>query len=275
MRSFIRHFITFPVHKVDLNIILGQIVSMGEVELMEVYDSEFYADMEISSVTSAREIIPLLINRYQPISVVDVGCGTGAFAREFIQNGVEDVTGYEGEWMRGTETLLQKDKYIYVDFANEISATRTYDMCLCLEVAEHLDHSAARTLVATLTNLSTKVVFSAAIPRQGGNHHVNEQWPEFWAQLFAEKGYFLEWDPRISIWNNSNIASCYRQNLLIFQKTADRGLIIPLSLVHPEAWQLAMKYRKTPIWLKAFHLLPRSFLRFGKKLLYRIVGKIR
>ena len=62
---------------------------------MKMYDSEFYADMQILSATSAKEIIPLLINRYKPISVVDVGCGTGAFAQEFIQNGVEDVVGYE------------------------------------------------------------------------------------------------------------------------------------------------------------------------------------
>ena len=242
---------------------------------MELYNAEFYADMEISSVTSAKEIIPLLINRYQPISVVDIGCGTGAFAQEFIQNGVEDVVGYEGDWMRETETLLQKDKYIYVDFTNEISATRIYDLCLCLEVAEHLDYSSARTLVSTLTSFSQRVVFSAAIPCQGGNHHVNEQWPEFWAELFAEKGFILEWDPRLSIWNNSKIASCYRQNLLVFEKRENHETIIPLSLVHPEAWTLAMKYRKTPIWLKVLHSLPRPFLRIGKKFLSRIARIVR
>ena len=242
---------------------------------MEVYNAEFYTDMEISSVTSAKEIIPILINRYQPISVVDIGCGTGAFAREFIQNGVEDVVGYEGDWMRETETLLQKDKYIYVDFTNEISATRIYDLCLCLEVAEHLDYSSARTLVSTLTSFSQRVVFSAAIPRQGGNHHINEQWPEFWAELFAEKGFILEWDPRLSIWSNSKIASCYRQNLLVFEKRENHETIIPLALVHPEAWTLAMKYRKTPIWMKALHSLPRPLLRMGKKFLSKIAGAFR
>jgi SAM-dependent methyltransferase len=242
---------------------------------MEVYNSEFYADMQISSLASAKEIIPLLISRYKPASVVDVGCGTGAFAREFIQNGVDDVTGYEGEWMRGVQTLLQQEKYIFVDFTNGIVPTRIYDLCICLEVAEHLDSSSARTLVSILTSLSEKVVFSAAIPSQGGNHHVNEQWPDFWARLFAEKGYILEWDPRLSNWNNSNIASCYRQNLLVFEKGINRQMIVPISLVHPEAWIMAMKYRKTPIWLKALHLLPRPLLRFGKKLMRRIVGQAR
>ena len=141
--------------------------------------------------------------------------------------------------------------------------------------AEHLDSLAARTLVSTLTSFSQLVVFSGAIPHQGGNHHVNEQWPEYWAKLFAEKGYFLEWDPRLTIWNNSNIASCYRQNLLIFKKGSEFEAIMPLSLVHPEAWALAMKYRKTPLWLKVLHLLPRPLLRFCKQLLFRIIGKAR
>lgn len=239
---------------------------------MEVYSSEFYADMEVTSITSAKEIIPVLIDRYNPTSVVDVGCGTGAFALEFINNGIEDVIGYEGIWMREADTLLQKDKYIYWDITQEIRTTRIYDLCLCLEVAEHLDYSSARTLISTLTTLSPRVVFSAAIPHQGGNHHANEQWPEFWAQLFAEEEYILEWDPRLSMWNNPNIASCYRQNLLVFVKSAERQGDIPLSLVHPEAWTLAMKYRKTPIWLRALHLLPRSFLSKGKRYLSRIIG---
>lgn len=242
---------------------------------MEEYSSEFYADMEISSVTSAKEIIPILMDRYQPKSIVDVGCGTGAFAAEFIQNGIEDVTGYEGEWMRQAETLLQKDKYIYSDFTKKIDTKRIYDLCLCLEVAEHLDYSSARILISTLTSLSHKIVFSAAIPQQGGNHHANEQWPIFWAELFAEEGYILEWDPRLSIWNNSKIASCYRQNLLVFEKSVNRETIIPHSLVHPDAWTLAMKYRRTPIWLKALNLLPRPFLRKGKKFLSRFTGVVR
>ena len=198
-----------------------------------------------------------------------------SYSFEFIKNGVEDVIGYEGDWMREAETLLQKEKYIYFDFTQEIKASRVYDLCLCLEVAEHLDYSSARILVSTLTSLSHQVVFSAAIPQQGGNHHVNEQWPEFWAQLFAEKGYILEWDPRLSIWNNSNIASCYRQNLLVFEKSASREIIIPFALVHPEAWTLAMKYRKTPIWLKVFQLFPRSLLRKGKRLFSQIGGIVR
>ncbi len=242
----------------------------GEMNSMESYNSEFYVEMEVTSVSSAKEIVPILVKQYNPTSVVDVGCGTGAFAYEFIKNGIQDVIGYEGDWMRDKDTLLQKEKYIYTDLTKEIIVARNFDLCLCLEVAEHLDSFAAETLISSLTALSTRVVFSAAIPRQGGNHHVNEQWPDYWAKLFAEKGFFLDWDPRISIWNNSSIHSCYRQNLLVFSKKTEPSHIIPISLVHPDAWIQAMKYRKVPIWLRLTSKLPRILLRAGK----RVVSKL-
>jgi SAM-dependent methyltransferase len=238
---------------------------------MENYNSEFYVDMEVTSVSSAIEIIPILVNQYNPTSVVDIGCGTGAFAHEFYKQGIDDVIGYEGTWMRDKDTLLQKDKYVYNDLTKEIVVTRKFDLCLCLEVAEHLDFSAAETLISSLTALSSRVVFSAAIPKQGGNQHVNEQWPDYWAQLFAERGFFLEWDPRMSIWGNSKIHPCYRQNLLVFSKKTESSVIIPTSLVHPDAWIQAMKYRKAPFWLRLTSKLPRPLLRVGKRVISKIV----
>ena len=232
---------------------------------MKEYNVEFYNDMEILSTSSAKEIIPILVERFNPSSVVDVGCGTGAFAIEFIRTGMTDVVGIEGEWMKNVPTILPKDNYLFCDITEAIRLNNTYDLCLCLEVAEHLEKSKAQILVSTLTSLSSRVVFSAAIPLQGGNHHVNEQWPEYWAALFAERGYFVEWDPRISIWNNSKIASCYRQNLLVFTRDGGDQRSIPISLVHPEAWELAFRHRKVPLWLRILYLLPSSFLRLGKK----------
>ena len=233
--------------------------------LLKEYNMEFYNDMEILSVSSAKEIIPILVERYNPLSVVDIGCGTGAFAFEFMRTGLTKVVGIEGEWMKNVSTILPKDNFFYYDITETIEPNIIYDLCLCLEVAEHLEKSKARILVSSLTSLSSRVVFSAAIPLQGGNHHVNEQWPEYWAALFAEKGYFLEWDPRISIWNNSKIASCYRQNLLVFSRDDGDKQSIPVSLVHPEAWELAFRHRKVPLWLRILYLLPSSFLRLGKK----------
>jgi SAM-dependent methyltransferase len=233
---------------------------------MKNYDLRFYFEMEVMSITSAEELIPMITSRYQPMSVADVGCGTGAFAQEFINNGVNDVRGYEGIWMKGAKTILPKDRYVFCDLTEKIITDRIYDICLCLEVAEHLDVKYAKVLVESLTAMSNRVVFSAAIPKQGGNHHVNEQWPEYWSRLFAEKGFILDWDPRISIWDNSRIAPCYRQNLLVFHKSEIREVSPPLPMVHPAIWTDAFKYRRVPFWFKIAKRVPSQYLRLGKRI---------
>jgi len=36
------------------------------------------------------------------------------------------------------------------------------------------------------------VLFSAAIPNQGGTGHINEQWQEYWAEKFYANGFGAE-----------------------------------------------------------------------------------
>jgi SAM-dependent methyltransferase len=233
---------------------------------MSVYSNDFYTNMEQGSQTSAEQIVPLLLSKYLPKSVVDVGCGTGPFANEFLKLGVSDVAGYEGDWMKPLPTILPKNFYLYQDLTEDLNPTRVYDLCLCLEVAEHLEESSARTLIDTITRLSNVVVFSAAIPQQGGNHHVNEQWPFYWSNLFEERGYYLEWDPRPVIWENSQIEGCYRQNLLVFSSNAGSRQLKPVSLVHPVLWAEAMNVRQIPFSIRIARKLPKSVFRLRRSL---------
>ena len=46
-------------------------------------------------------------------------------------------------------------------------------------------------LVATITKHGDAVLFSAAIPGQGGQDHLNEQWPEYWQKKFEVNGYYF------------------------------------------------------------------------------------
>ena len=239
---------------------------------LETYSSDFYSVMETGSSSSAHEIIPLLFSAYKPKSVVDVGCGTGAFASEFLKLGVTDVVGYEGLWMKSLPTILPKDRYIYQDFKNALSSPRTFDLAICLEVAEHLEEVYARSLINSLCSLSEIVVFSAAIPNQGGNHHVNEQWPQYWNELFTEMGFSLIWDPRMEIWRNESIEACYRQNLLVFGRKKSPSEIPLISLVHPVLWTQAMAARKIPISNRMISKLPKFVFEF-RRFILRLISK--
>lgn len=102
------------------------------------------------------------------------------------------------------------------DLTEPLDSCGPFDLAVSLEVAEHLPESHAPNSIASLTELAPLVLFSAAIPHQGGTHHVNEQWPEYWSSLFRERGFRVIDCIRPQIWNNEDIPYWYRQNTLLF-----------------------------------------------------------
>lgn len=79
-------------------------------------------------------------------------------------------------------------------------------------------------LIDTLTSLSKCVLFSAAIPFQGGQNHINEQWHAYWQTKFARHD-FVFWDViRLRLWNEKNVQSWFKQNLFLVAHKDYRGL---------------------------------------------------
>ena len=181
------------------------------------YSDKFYEE-RIDSLQSARHIVPLVLELVQPNSVVDVGCGTGEFLHVFKENGIKDLFGIDGKWVNKKKLRIPGNFFLPRNLEKPLRIGRKFDLVVSLEVAEHLPEKSAKTFVETLTNLGPVVLFSAAIPFQGGTHHVNEQWPEYWAKLFEKKGYVPVDCIRRKIWNNDKISFWYAQNTLLFVK---------------------------------------------------------
>lgn len=97
------------------------------------------------------------------------------------------------------------------DLTTSLKSDRLFDLVMSLEVAEHLDAKYAETFVDSLTNFGPVILFSAAVPFQGGEHHVNEQWPSYWEELFAKKGYVAVDAIRKHIWQNPEVEWWYAQ----------------------------------------------------------------
>jgi alpha-amylase/alpha-mannosidase (GH57 family) len=87
-------------------------------------------------------------------------------------------------------------------------------------VAEHLPAHKAETFVDNLTAHGDVILFSAAVPHQGGEHHVNEQPPEYWRKLFAAEGYeVFDWlRPRLA--DRREVKAWYRFNSFIYADKA-------------------------------------------------------
>lgn len=198
---------------------------------------------------SVEAIVPSLLEWVRPQAVVDVGCGVGSWLAVFQQHGVSNVLGLDGAWVDRSLLEIAADKFLVTDLASPVTLDRVFDLALSLEVAEHLPAKAAAGFVASLVGLSPVVLFSAAVPGQGGVEHVNEQWPQYWRDLFARHDYALI-DIRAHFWSHQAILPWYRQNMLLFvdrswlpaypalQALHAGAAAVPLDMVHPDMFRL-------------------------------------
>jgi SAM-dependent methyltransferase len=152
----------------------------------------------------------------QPTSVVDLGCGTGIWLDCFQKSGVNKILGIDGSHIDPEMLEIDRENFLACDLTQKLNLDRNFDLALSLEVAEHLDEEAAEGFVGQLTELAPVVLFSAAIPNQGGEHHVNEQWPNYWINHFRTKNYLAIDCLRRRLWTNEEIAWWYAQNMLLF-----------------------------------------------------------
>jgi SAM-dependent methyltransferase len=189
---------------------------MFRIRPSSVYDEGFFAGHVEQSLRSARAVVPVIDRLFGPRSVVDVGCGLGAWLRAFSEVGIKQICGIDGDYVNRQNLLIPRAKFIPQDLSQPFEIPGRYDLAMSLEVAEHLSEEAGARLIHRLTQAAPLVMFSAAVPGQRGSHHINERWPAYWRSLFANQGFSL-FDPiRPLIRDDSSVRWWYRQNLLLF-----------------------------------------------------------
>jgi SAM-dependent methyltransferase len=221
-----------------------------------MYNDEFYKKRQDFAIQSAREIVPLIIDLFNPTSVIDVGCANGTWLSVFKELGVEDIIGIDGKWVDQDLLLIPSQNFLVHNLEEPLHLTRKFDLVTSIEVAEHLSPERANSFIEELTKLAPIIVFSAAIPEQGGTGHINEQWPEYWAKKFKDNNYLVFDYLRPKIWNNDKVNVVHAQNILIFvnenhitkiKELKDYNSYIDvtnLSYVHPRYYLHAINRKK-------------------------------
>jgi SAM-dependent methyltransferase len=210
--------------------------------LARKYDAAFYTDLENDVRASAEVIVPLVVDRLHPQSVLDVGCGRGTWLHVFEGAGVPDIFGVDGPHISPSDLEIPADRFVAHDLDARLDLGRRFDLAICLEVGEHLDEPVAPTLVASLVAHAPVVLFSAAIPAQGGAGHVNERWPSYWGGLFGSHGYRAIDFVRPLVWSDERVAFWYAQNTVLYVDGARANpldvepVASPMDLVHPRLY---------------------------------------
>lgn len=210
------------------------------------YSSQFYLTHREDARKSARETVPIVLELVQPRSVIDVGCGVGTWLSVFKEHGIDDVLGIDGDYVDKKELQIPEKQFAVFDLEKPFRIDRKFDLVISLEVAEHISAKSARTFVDSLVRLGSVILFSAAIPHQGGTNHINEQWPEYWSDYLSEHGYVAVDCIRKRIWTNDKVKWWYAQNMLIFvqqqnlpsyphlMEEFEKTHLSQLSIVHPK-----------------------------------------
>ena len=196
-----------------------------------------------SAAATAGIIVPLIVDLIRPATVLDVGCGSGGWVSAFLGRGV-DATGVDAAHLPLDTLKFDRSRFIVHDLRRPLDLGRHFDLVLCLEVAEHLPPHVADTLIATLVRHAPVVLFSAAIPGQGGLEHVNERWQSYWAATFRSHGYEPIDCVRPRVWEHSEVACWYAQNMLLYadgehaHDLRQHAVEFPLDVVHPGVWEV-------------------------------------
>jgi len=159
---------------------------------LSVYDEKFYEMNQREGLAMAEWLCPAVIEIFnlkeKTGSIVDVGAGTGHLVKQF-RNMDFICNGLEGSEYAVCHSLT--DIYL-VDLRTALAVSLKYDLAISLEVAEHIDPEFVDVYVDNLCALSDTILISAAVPNQGGEHHVNEQPFWYWLEKFEKRGYKLD-----------------------------------------------------------------------------------
>ena len=209
---------------------------------MHVYDTKFFDKFESLSHRAAIEMLPEILRRIKPQSIVDLGCGEGVWLS--VVNNINpsiEILGIDGEYVKKEELKISEQFFSAADISKPVKYDKKFDLAISLEVGEHINKVDADQFIDNLVGLADVILFSAAIPGQGGEYHVNEQWQNYWIEKFEAKGYSPDLSVRNFFWNNGKISPWRRQNIILFSR--QQLCLFPevsniYSVVHPDMFQI-------------------------------------
>jgi SAM-dependent methyltransferase len=130
-----------------------------------------------------------LAQRHRPASVLQIGCGSGAYLKYFACQGTQRIKGVDGA--EGRSRYLQLDEYAQVDLGKPFDLAENFDLVVCVEVIAHIPAQSEHILISSIArHARERIVFSGARPGQPGAGHIDCRPISHWLDLFASAGWY-------------------------------------------------------------------------------------
>jgi glycosyltransferase involved in cell wall biosynthesis len=152
------------------------------------YGAEFFKKITEEETRQARLLAHWIVGRLTPESVVDFGCADGLYLRPFQDLGIK-VLGIDSA--PAAAEVKQIDNFMNADMTTPLDVGR-FDAAICLETLEHIEPEKGDAALDNLCQAADTIVFSAAVPGQGGEEHINLRPKEYWVEKFRERGFFID-----------------------------------------------------------------------------------
>ena len=225
------------------------------------YSNTFYDYIEKGALPSAKALVGLVSHWLNPQSVLDVGCGRGIWLKTWKESGASEIFGVDGSYVDALRLHIEKAEFQAVDLAGGFSLGRKFDLVQSLEVAEHLPPASSTRFIESLSAHGDVILFSAAVPGQGGENHQNERDLSFWRAEFERLGYSAFDAVRPRLLSRVEVEPWYRFNTILYANApgaerlpADiRATLVPTGKSFTEYGDIGWRLRRA-----AVSLLPRS-----------------
>jgi SAM-dependent methyltransferase len=222
----------------------------------DMYDAAFYRYLSEGASQSAAAVLPILLRLFPVGSVVDFGCGQGAWLSVWKTLGVTRVRGLDGDYVDRRALLIDREEFAPADLSRPVDLGETFDLVQSLEVAEHVPAPAAETFVDNLVRHGRRVLFSAAVPGQIGVEHVNERPYAYWRELFARRGYVMLDVVRPAVLQHKSVEWWYRYNTFLFVEESTLAALPPGALACRLDGPAAVP-DVAPLWLQVLRFSTR------------------
>lgn len=163
--------------------------------------------------------IRFIVDRLRPSSMLDIGCGVGAYLALAARYGVAECCGVDG--LDLSATILGPTQYVRHELTTQLDLGRRFDLVTCLEVAEHLPPGHEDTLLDSIErHAGAAILFSAAEPDQPGHGHVNNRPLSFWLAKWRQRGWLPELVDTLGMRSMATL-SWLRRNPVLLRRATD------------------------------------------------------